>query len=138
MLIGISTSTDTPLNINNSLKYGYDISAVKINSNKVFIAHTYGLEPYYLYGLVCTINGENITAGRDTQLSTRYGGAEISTVLLSNNKVFIAYDYINTSVNIQLYAMVCTIDGENITVGTDTEISNNSSAGMGISAIKIS
>ena len=116
--------------INSSSDTGYAISAVELDENRVFIAHSYG-SSYYLYGVVVTINGVTITVGTDTQLtSTKNAGYEISAVKLEENKVFIAHSY---DTNYYLNSVVCTISGTTITKGTDTQLSSTQYSGMCIS-----
>jgi len=113
----LSIENDTQLS---SVQYsGYTMSAVLLEDNKVFIAHSYS-NSYYLYGIVCTINGTTITAGSDTQLCTTTNtGNAISVVLLAENKVFIAH---NQSNSYFLFGMVCTISGTTITIGSNTQL----------------
>lgn len=51
----LTTGADTKLSTDNST--GYVISATRLSENKVFIAHGYS----NLYGMVCEVNGTNIT-----------------------------------------------------------------------------
>ena len=68
-------SVDTQLS--SETKTGEVISAVTLDENRVFISHSYGSD-YYLYGLVVTVNGNTITCGTDTQLSsTTHSGYSI-------------------------------------------------------------
>lgn len=134
---GITGETElTSANIQlSAVKYaGYSISAVALDSNRVFIAHSYG-ESGSLYGIIITINGATITCGTDTLISSESGnGNVVSTVLLEENKVFIAH---RKGSNSSLMAIVCTIDGTSITIGTDTTISSVDQTGGAISAVKI-
>jgi len=119
----ITAGTDTSLS--SITKSGYGISATKLSDNKILITHCYGKSDFYLYGMVCTIDGTKIIKGTDTQLSTKnYSGSNISAVTLSENKVFITYTYnkSTTITNYYLYGIVCTIEGMNITKETDTEL----------------
>ncbi len=110
-------------------------SAVKLNDNTVFIAH--GINNY-LYGMLCTISATDITVVTDIQLSTvSYSGWTISAVALSENKVFIAHscdDFLDGC----LGAIVCTINGTEITAGSDTKLSTTSYTGGKMSAIALS
>jgi hypothetical protein len=114
----LSTQTDS----------GQTISAVALDESRIFIAHSYPASKAgsgsYLYGMVCTINGATITKGTDTALSTvSQMGSNISTILLDDGSVFIAYGY-------KLYGMVVNIDGTTITAGTDTLIVDADLAGQ--------
>ena len=121
----ISVGTDTAIGTGN----GTRISAVKLDDNKVFIAHCY--DGGRLCAIVVTISGETITAGTYTQLNTNsYAGDEISAVLLPNGNVFIAHSY---GSNYYLYGMVVSISGTTITAGSDTALVSSSYAGSTIS-----
>lgn len=108
----------TITNINSTKYYGWNISVVPLSNDKVFIAHSSGgpQSSYYLYGVICTINETNITAGVDTRLYNLTNcGRYYSIVRLTSDKVFIAY---GTS----LYVMICTINGTTITVESNTSL----------------
>ena len=126
----LGTSEDTI--INNTTTYtSYAVSAVVLDENRVFIAHSYD-DTYHLYGIVCMINGNTITCGTDTELSSiPHSGSTISVKLLPNGNVFIAHRY---STSYTLYGMVVSIDGTTITkrVG-DTTLVNATDAGFQIS-----
>jgi hypothetical protein len=123
-------SVDTQLSTETNS--GYTISAVQLDKNRVFIAHSYG-SSYYLYGMVVTIDGTNISYSEDTWLSsTQYAGAIISTCLLPNGNVFIAHNY---GSDYHLYGMVVSINGTTISSkGSDTTINSTTYAGSAISA----
>jgi hypothetical protein len=111
---------------------GYRIALVKLDSNRVFIAHGQDQTNHYLYGMLVTIDGTTITKDTDTQLSTiAFSGAYISAELLPNGNIFIAHDY--DSSNRYLFGMVVTIDGNTIIAGTDTVISSSTKTGVTIS-----
>lgn len=124
------TSIDTAIdNINTNT--GFAISAVCLDNNRVFIAHSYGTDKY-LYGIICTINGAKITYGKDTQLSTTANtGQKISAVLLPNGNVFIAHSY---DTKCYLYGMAVTINGNDISYGVDTQLNAGQNSGKSISA----
>ena len=64
-------------------------------SGKVFIVHS--MSGYYLYGMICVVDGTTITHGTDTQLSTiEHGGRWLTSVLLNNGKVLIPHSYTKT------------------------------------------
>lgn len=130
---GVAGKTDYGESVDTDLvssKYaGYIISAVVLDENRVFIAHSVSTS-YFLHGVVVTINNTEITLGIDTELSdTSYKGKGISAIALDENRVFIAH---NQNDNTQyLFGMVVTIDGTIITVGTDTEL-NTAMSNTGI------
>lgn len=123
----ITAGTDKELD---SSSYSADtISAILLNNNTVFIAHTYK-KYHYLLGMIVTINGTTVTKETDTELSSNTNSADrISTVKLADNKIFIAHLYSN-----KVYGMVVSINGTTITTGTDTQIVDAYSDGVGISA----
>ena len=131
----ITVGTDTSLRAASGI--GRKISAIQLTDNKVFIAHSYSSN-HYLYGMIVTINeGNSITVGTNTLLSTtEYSGREISAIQLTDNKVFIAHSY--SSDDFSLYGMIVTINEDNsINVGTDTSLSTTSGTGSTISAIQL-
>lgn len=74
--------------------------------------------------------------GTETQLNTRKdGGGSISTIMLSNNKIFISY---SAGIIDYLYAMICTINNTTITVQSDVELCAERYAGYVISTTKVS
>lgn len=117
----ITKEKSKAINSSNS-NTGRGVSAVLLEDGKVFIAHGYS-SSRYLYGIVVTIDGTTMTPGTDTKISgeTRAGHI-ISTVRLSNNKIFIVHSYNKDSY--YLYGVICTIAGTAITVGTDTALDN--------------
>jgi len=94
----------------------YVMSAVLVDTNKVFIAHGTASALGNLNGVIVTINNSTITAGTDTQLdSTSNSGKYISAVLIDTNKVFVSYGVGSTNSG---YGIVCSISNTTITVGT--------------------
>ena len=113
------------------------ISVRVLTANKVLVAHSYNTYKY-LYGMICTISGTNITAGTDTQLSTaKYTGVTISTAFLESTKVFIAHSR-GSSSSSYLTGVVCTISGTTITAGTSNELSSATNSGKVISVVALS
>ena len=103
-------------------------SAVAIGENKVFVVHR-GAGTSYLYGVVCTIAGSDITAGADTVISslgTSSSYESTSVASIATDKVFITHGVYSSSR--YLYGVVCTISGTTITVGTDTQLSSTASS----------
>jgi hypothetical protein len=126
----LGESVDTRLS--SSSNVGYKIVAVQLDESRVFIAHSYG-SSYYLYGIVCTINGANISYGNDTLISNlNYAAAYgMSAKLLPNGKIFIAYNYDNNQK--YLMGIVCVIDGTTITAGTHKQLSNTNYTASAVS-----
>jgi hypothetical protein len=90
-------------------------SAILLETNKVFIAHSYTSDRY-LYGTIVTINGTMMTPVT-TRLSTVTNSCRYSpsAILLEDNKVFIAHVYSN---NYYLYGTIVTINGTTMTAVT--------------------
>ena len=122
--------TDTQLSTtSNSYEYA---SAVTLSTDKVFIS--FRGNGNYLYGIVCTISGDTITTGTETQISTISSSYQYaSATALGSDKIFIAHRGNNT----RLYGIVCTISGTTITVGGDTELSSTSNTYQYASAATI-
>lgn len=108
---------------------GFYHKAVKLDANRVFIAHSDS--SYKLYGVVITINGIDITVGTDTLLSSLDdSGMKFSVELVADNKIFIAHCY---GAKKHLYSTICTIDGTIITKGTYTMLTEEYWSGYEIS-----
>lgn len=133
----ITMGADTQLNATNNT--GYAISAVALSENKVFIAYRYYYQRnYYMCEVVCTIDGTTITKGIDTYRyhSNNISNYTISAVALSENKVFIAYGF-NDSSNYYLIGIICTIDGTTITEENNTYLSTAENTNYCMSAVAL-
>lgn len=120
------------------------ISAVLIETNKVFVVYTIGQGTtsfkFNLYGMMCTIERTTITAGVATKLSgDYYNKKSLSVLLINTNKVFITFGglAIKGDENSNLYSLVCTINEETITVGDITLINEQKRSGNYISTIAL-
>lgn len=108
------------------------MSAVALDKNRVFIAY---FHPVGVSGIVCTIQGSTIAVGTHTILySGSNMGLTVSAVVLNASKVFVAYSYGSSC---KLYAIICTIQGSIITVGTNTQLSSIQNSGKAISVAKL-
>ena len=115
----ITAGTITTLSTDNYS--GKVISAVTLNENKVFIAHSYS-SSYYLYGMIVTITGDTIIIDNDAQLSNNANsGKQVSTLALNENSVFTSYGTDSSPYN--LYGIIVGINGNSITAGTNTQLS---------------
>lgn len=91
----ISMETDTELNEDEAS--GYAISAVALSDNRVFIAHSGGINEdgihtNNLYGTLCSVDGVSINVINSVLLNSEiYAGSVISTILVGENKVLIAH-----------------------------------------------
>ena len=110
------------------------ISAVALDDKRVFLAHSYNSN-YYLYGVVLTLDKSGIAVGTDTALvqATR-AGYRISAVKLADGSIFIAHSYDSSN---YLYALTCSVDGDTISVGTDTALVTTNNAATFLSAAAI-
>ncbi len=126
----ITAGTDTALSTTTNA--GKVISATLLPNGNVFIAHCYD-SSYYLYGIVCSIDGTTISKGTDTKiLGDTNAGYVISAKTLSDGKVLISHSITS---NYKLCGIVCTISNKTITVGTDTALSSTSYSGKAISTV---
>ena len=129
---GSRISNDTLIN---SSEYSGDvISAVELSMNKIFIARS-STKYYYLYGMICTIQNNEITVECNVKLdNTSYCAKSISVVKIDHDKVFIAY-----STNVKsVHAVMCTISDTTISLGTIKQIGGNYIYGDVHSAILLS
>ena len=127
------TSSITQLTfISGSTTAGDETRALLLSSGKVLVIYY----SQYLYGIVCTVNGTTITYGTAKQISTQSNGsnyyASIKLIEVSNNKIFITYDY-NASNYCYLYGIVCNISGTTITVGTAKQLSTTRQTARSVS-----
>lgn len=113
--------------INSSFSSSYNISAVALSEDKIFI--TYGSASSKIVGKVCIIDKTgDVNLGTDTMLSTNtnYGfGSELSVVALNENKVFIVHNQYESYSNHRLGGLVCTVDETTITAGSDILITTD-------------
>ena len=108
----ITNGADTLLN--SSSYAGFNTSAIKLSDNRIFIAH--GRADFNLYASIYEITDTTITVVTDsTVISTNiHTSTPISTIKLSDNKVFIAGINANS-----LYAIICSINGALIEQGVE-------------------
>ncbi len=130
----VNFKNNTDVKLSNSEYAGRAISAVALSNNKVFIAHSSG-SYVYLYGMICTISENTIIVETDMLLSENCAeGQGISAVVLSSNKVFVAY---GDRSSCYLHGIVCIISGTKITTGTDTTLNSNMGSGKPVSVVAL-
>ena len=122
---------------------GTGIKAEKVDDDKVLVLHLDATN-YYLYGRICTINGNTISVGSDTSIadysysSNQNNGYEV--VQLEKNKAFVVHSHYTGSVA-EIYGLIVTINGTSITKGNSLSLFYysgyiNSSYGLGVSVIE--
>lgn len=105
---GIDTQITTDSETINS------ISVFVLNNTKIFIAIHYSSS---MYGVVCTINGDNIIVGTKTLLVNKNGGI----VKLSENQLFISYissDYRLYGKIVDIAENIITVKGGSLPIGS--------------------
>ncbi len=131
---GTAISKGKNTKLSSKLVSANNLSTTALSPNKVFIAHMYGSGDLFPSGLVCTIDGTNITKGVDTRLISFSTCGDITvTMALSIDKVLFVY----TSGG-KLYSTICTIDETNIIPGTDILLESDKYISGGLSAVMIS
>lgn len=111
-----------------------NILLLQLNENKIFIAHM----GTYIFGKICTINENNITVGENVQLTTySESSGGISALKLNENKIFITCGSGGGSTGHQLHGIICTVEGDTITVATDTQLSEIPYTGLSTSLAMI-
>lgn len=130
----ITAGTETLL-YNTGSETNYTASAVLVESNKVFIdfdyweykydydTHTYNFSSLSLNGIICTVEGTEITVGSRQILKTsskQYYG-EVISVLVDTNKICLILEYTEGKIS-NLKGLICTIDGAEVIVGTIVEL----------------
>lgn len=91
-----------------------NFSGVAIAANKIFLAYPYNKTAY---AVICTVSGDTITVGTPVALSsgTEYLEDAIMVDYLGSQKVIVSF---RENPDDLLKGSVCTISGNNITVGT--------------------
>ena len=126
----ITSGTDTVISSANYT--GSAISLEALANGNVFIAHSYDTNRY-LYGTICQISNYTITPSTSTQLSTtKHSGDVIFSVLLGENKVFIAH---NRSDSYYLNGMTVTISGTTMSVSSTKKLNTAAYTGYVISPL---
>ena len=126
----ITYGADTRLS--DTTRSGSAISAIKLDDNRIFIAHSYG-NNYHLYGMIVSISGSTITTGDDKELTintTIDRPGRISAQLLHGGDVFVSYPY---GARNYLYGMIVSISGTSVTAGTEVSLSTDPMSGEIIS-----
>ena len=124
----ISAGTETVFNRGNT---NY-ISAVALNNSKVLVAYTDNGNLFYGTAVVLTISGTKISVGTETVFNSGTT-SDVSAVALSNSQVLVAYtDNGNSSYGT---AVVLTISGTTISVGTETVFNNRYTYNMSAAAL---
>lgn len=140
MICNISGTTITVASdtlIDNEQYSGLWTNVVKLSDSKVFISHGQG-DYCYLWGMVCTISGNTVTAGTDKHIDTgynRWSAKYTSLVALSESKVFIAHQ-----IDEGLAGIVCTLSGTTITLGSSVLLSGTTpyySSAVALSSSKV-
>lgn len=131
--VNYGISENIQISSQSHLDPSYDgISAVALDNNRIFITYPCTTN-YYWYGMIVTIEGATINLGTEVQLqSSTKIGANTSMLLLPNGNIFVAHTY--PSYN-YLYATVISINGEEITVGTTTQLCTKKASGSYISTV---
>ena len=92
--------------------------ALKLTDNKILIVY-YDPEILYIYGLVCTMNGHNLSIGTITTISTDNNYAYFCFEVLNENTVILAH---NTKISART-GIVLNIQDNEITVNTPVGLS---------------
>lgn len=110
---------------------GSYISPIVLPNGLVLVLNGYSSANFKLRGVLISINGTTISLVTTTQI---YGGSYCynhSPVLISDNKVFVAF---STGSSEYLYGIVLTVTQTSISAGTALELNNASGSGSHISA----
>ena len=111
-------------------------SVAMLNEGKIFITYYTTSNNYNnLRAKICTIDGNSVSVGNEISLSTvEYSGYKILAIALSESKVIVFHSSTNYKL---LYAIVCEVNGSNISKGIDTQLSNLAESGMVLSGIAL-
>jgi hypothetical protein len=101
---------------------GVNLSAIKLDDDTVFVAHTRS-SSLILTGVVCKVTNTTISSGTNTQIDgSASAGKQMSLVNLGENRIFIPHCYYS---QYYLYGVVCTISGTTITKGSNILLNNS-------------
>lgn len=114
----ITPGTAVQLVSNTYSGYQSSLQTIVLDSSRVVVFNNLNSN-YYLYAMVCTVNGTTITAGTNTVITTTGGaGYYADAILLDTNKILVTFG------NGTMYGVVCTISDSTITPGTVTNLSS--------------
>lgn len=113
-------TTNTISNANISNYINVNVRAVALENNKIFIAYS---QNEYIYGIVCSLNGNILSQGTETLISNNEASARtFSICYFSPTSVFICYlknTGQDSNYKCPLYGRICSIDNDNITLETE-------------------
>lgn len=128
----ISKATDTQLT---GAIYAGNIRTEVLSETSVFVAYSYSTTSK-LNGIVCTVSGTSISAGTITEINTTsYAGYGLSTLLLPSGKILIVH---SSDSSYCLSAVIVTVSGTTITLGTETLLNSVGYTGYSTSVIFLS
>lgn len=112
---------------------GYNgIAACALSDTKLFVATGASTNSSSMSGAVITVTDQTVSVGGKTDISTiSYSGSYPSAARLSSTKVIVSHGSgaSPTGASSRPYAVVCTIEGSTITVGTDIQVANSTYGG---------
>jgi len=116
---GTSITVNSTKQLSSTLQTANYVDVEVLNSSTVFIYHNLSNKPY---GMVCTISGTTITAGTDTAINVfNTSSTRMKVSKLSETSVICVGDGGSLSTP-SARAVVCTISGTTITVGTGVNV----------------
>lgn len=121
----ITAGVDTEMRLSNN---DYECEVTRLSNDKVFIVCYCYETSYFLYGIVCTVDGTTITIGTKTILNNGSIAKANSILTLSSDKVFITYG--NTTYY-RTYGMICTVLETTITKDSDTFLTQETKSTIG-------
>jgi hypothetical protein len=120
----VITLTTSDYSVRGTDYAGNCVSAIKLDSSRVFIV--FNNKSWYQYqAIVCTISGSTITAGTAVEGIGGTSGTskdDILAILIDQDKVLVPF---RTSAGYPS-AMICTVSGSSITVGTSVLVKSTS------------
>lgn len=97
-----------------------------IDDTRVVILYNSDASNYYLYGMVCTIEGTQINVGTGVQLSSEsYSAQYAKIIVMETTKLFITYS--KSDIN-GLMGLTCYVNGNTLSVQQSVEIWYNTNA----------
>lgn len=97
-------------------------SATLLSENKVFVSY---IRNKILYGCICTFSNERLICGTSIQLADNATDC-ISTIRLTENEVFISFNYNNSSTSAYfIYGILCSINDTSISIIYSNGLTSN-------------
>jgi hypothetical protein len=107
--------------------YTYIHSICMLNSERVLVVYSIGNSPYYGAAVILTVSNTTLTTGSVTVFNNKFTSS-ISACVLDSSRVLVAYEDVDDSHYSK--AVILTVSGTTITVGTTIVFNNAYTSGI--------